>query len=120
MNASTTIIVSDYLGHHNLVTRESATTLIANALCTPHKEIVLDFTHVTFISRSFADQLHKEMMAYNTLGKKKISFANALPDIVQMLKVVATTQTGNNRNYEPCIHLKFQSRRFLKEYLLSV
>ena len=114
------ILVSEYFNQHNLVTREYATLLIEKLTDTPCGVIELDFSGISFISRSFADQFHKEKMHLLEIGKKEIAVINAEPDVWEMLKTVGKTQTSNNRVFEPYPHLQFQSRRFLKKYLFSV
>ena len=120
MTCTHPILVSDYFNHHNLVTREYAILLIEKVTNTPCDVIELDFSGISFISRSFADQFHKEKMHLWEIGKKEIIVINAEPDVCEMLKTVSKTQDSKNRVFEPYPHLQFQSRRFLKEYLFSV
>ena len=114
------ILVSEYFNHRNLVTREYAIMLIEKATNTPVGAIEFDFLGISFISRSFADQVHEEKMRLWETDKKEIIVVNAEPDVCEMLKTVGKTQNSNNRIFDRYPHLQFQSRRLLKEYLLSV
>jgi hypothetical protein len=114
------ILVAEYFKNHNLVTREYATLLIEKATSTLSGLIELDFSGISFVSRSFADQFHKEKINLWETEKKEIIVINTEPDVSEMLKTVSKTQSSNNRVFESYPHLQFQSRRFLKEYLFSV
>ncbi|MXV50341.1 hypothetical protein GS399_05100 [Pedobacter sp. HMF7647] len=78
-----------------LDTRESAsrlTNLIKEELGTS-KKIELDFQSVLFMSRSFADQFHKEVSRLENID---LVINNADFGIVEMLNSVAKTQTQRN------------------------
>lgn len=56
------------------------------------KQIELDFSGIEFMSRSFADQFHKELYL-NEQDAFEIVIKNANGPIIQMLNAVSKTQT---------------------------
>ena len=86
MNCLHPILVSEYFNQNNLVTREYATLLIEKVMNAPCDVIELDFSNITFISRSFADQFHKEKVSLWESGKKEIHVINAERDVCENSK----------------------------------
>jgi len=74
-----------------LDSREAATRLV-NFLrgIKENNKIELDFTGVVFMSRSFADQFHKDLHANEE--KLDLNFKNASFDVIAMLRAVSNTQ----------------------------
>lgn len=73
-----------------LDTRESASRLVDMIKKEGECKIELDFTGILFMSRSFADQFHKEL--YNYDHSIDISIKNANVSILDMLQAVSNTQ----------------------------
>ena len=99
-----------------LDTREGATRL-AHAISRQMGDgdtLILDFQGVVFMSRSFADQLHKELNLSN--AQLNLVFKNAEVGIVEMLEAVAKTQTERrpiNKSYRV---LSFNNLINLQDY----
>lgn len=55
------------------------------------EEIVLDFSRVMFISRSFADELLNVVEKFSK-EKKKVSFVNIKPEVKKLLLIVKRTK----------------------------
>lgn len=117
MKCTHQILVSEFFPGNSLVTREVASLLIDRIETMPYRDVIVDFSNIQFISRSFADQFHKEKIRLWENGQKELVVENAEHDVFEMLKAVSKTQNVKDRNYSfyPSIH--FQSRRSLKEYL---
>ena len=60
--------------------------------------VVLDFAGVEFISRGFADQLHKERLAFQERCGVHVVFDNTGEDVQRMMQAVALTQGGTVRS----------------------
>lgn len=90
MNTSTTIAVKKLVGHSPNY-RNSADVLFAT-VAPGVTEVVLDFTGVEFISRGFADQLHKERLRVQEALKLQVVLENVSEDVRQMMAAVARTQ----------------------------
>ncbi len=76
-----------------LDSREAATTLVAiiKEESKINHKIEIDFTGVVFISRSFADQFHKDL--YADEEKLDLNFKKASLDIISMLRAASNAQT---------------------------
>jgi hypothetical protein len=88
------IKILDFL-NKTLDTRESASRLfsqIKSSHCNCSK-LEIDFSGVEFMSRSFADQFHKERILFQRDNNCNISFKNADYQIIDILNAVANTQT---------------------------
>lgn len=102
----------------SLITREAASVLIEklmNRHHNPHTTIILDLKNIDFMSRSFADQLHKEIKKANF--NRKVTFRNANNSILETLRVVERTQ--HTRKLQKKVHrdLSFSSILEIKDYL---
>ncbi|UKJ06243.1 STAS-like domain-containing protein [Solitalea lacus] len=88
---------------NTLDTREGASKLVhvIKEELKDNNKIELDFSDVVFMSRSFADQFHKEI---NTGDNKfDIVFKNIDYSITEMLAIVSKTQTHRkpiNKSYQ--------------------
>lgn len=80
--------------------------------------VVVDFSRVTFISRSFADQFYKGFLE---LAKVMIvEVINGSREVADMFNAVSRTQ---NSGATDCVPYKFQSfvtKQDLREYLYSI
>lgn len=122
MEATNTINVSEFCGTE-LITREAAQELIASielSPCTVCNVFELDFAAVDFMSRSFADQLHKERLRHQQELQCEIFVINASKEIFDMLEAVAKTQNKTERKKERVPVYKFNDAKALSEYLLTL
>ncbi|WP_118193389.1 hypothetical protein [Albibacterium indicum] len=83
-----------------LDTREFASKLVDMIKEEGECKVELDFTDIIFMSRSFADQFHKEL--YSSDHTIDISIKNADVSILDMLRAVSNTQ--NDRSL--CLDLR--------------
>mgnify|MGYP001170080473 CR=1 FL=1 len=90
MKTATTISVMNLLGHSPNY-RNSASVLFAE-LEPGLAEVILDFAGVDFISRGFADQLHKERLRVQAGSKVQVLLENVSEDVRLMMAAVAKTQ----------------------------
>lgn len=103
-----------------LNTREAATELFNKIISQKIKYIEFDFSKVEFMSRSFADQFHKEKLKYQKKREVVVKITNANEEVVKILSVVAKTQNKVNREYRVLPIFYYSDSELLKEYLLSV
>lgn len=99
-----------------LDSRESATKLakIIKDELIDNTKVDLDFQHIIFMSRSFADQFHKDIMACD--NSLYINIKNADLGIIEMLNTVSRTQYTRKpikRSYKV---LSFNNLELLKDY----
>jgi len=102
-----------------LDTRESATRLV-NILkeeCKNHPKIVIDFGGTIFMSRSFADQFHKDL--YVNEQPMDIDIKNASFDIISMLRAVSNTQTKRKAIVPSYKTLVFNNLSKLEDFSFS-
>jgi|SRR5690606_19461048 len=84
-----------------LDTRESASRLVDIIKKEGECRVELDFANIIFMSRSFADQFHKEL--YSCDHNIDISIKNADLGILNMLRAVSNTQNARQaikKNYQ--------------------
>ena len=88
------IKILDFL-NKTLDTRESATRLFSQIKCLHSNcsKLEIDFSGIEFMSRSFADQFHKERILFQRNSNYNISFKNADYQTIDILNAVANTQT---------------------------
>lgn len=120
MDCHVNIQVRALFNHHDLVTRETASALVARLADCLCDNIEADFEGVDFISRSFADQFHKEKIAIWETTGKKIEVVNANRDIISMLKSVSKTQQCKDRKVDKVQVAYMSSRKELKDLLFSI
>lgn len=110
--------------HKTLDTRESASSLIAKITkefnLNLDSRIVLNFEDIEFMSRSFADQFHKEITAddFNI----DLIFSNLHESIRETLRIVEKTQNSRSKLSlkKKTIHLRFDSIEKIENYLYSL
>lgn len=122
MESTNVIRVSEICGT-DLITREAVQHLIASIDFSPCKicnVFELDFVHVDFMSRSFADQLHKERVRLQQQMKCEIVVINANKEIYEMLEAVAKTQNHSKRKQDQVPVHKFSDAKALSDYLLTL
>jgi len=120
MNCTHSILLTDFINQHSLITREAAQALIEYAGDTACRQIELDFTGVDFISRSFADQFHKEKMRLWQTASKEVEIVNACDNVLEMLKAVSKTQDEPKDNSRQFAYIDVGSRPAVKRFLLSI
>ncbi len=99
-----------------LATRQPIIDFFSSVSINSNDEIIFDFSHVKFISRSAADQLYKEIQ------KIKVPFhlINQNENIIKMLEIVKKTQNGANRNLYEVPVIEFYNNITLKEFLFQM
>jgi hypothetical protein len=93
MTTTITIPVQRLVGHSPNY-RHGAVTLFSSVL-PGVAEVVLDFAGVDFISRGFADELHKERLRVQDEFKLQVVLENVSEDVRLMMAAVARTQEGS-------------------------
>ncbi len=119
MKAIFQISVSEQVGKL-LNTREAATMLLDVVRETKCSVIELDFMYVEFMSRSFADQFHKEKIELQNTLNVSIDIVNANEEIINILQTVSRTQVKSNREFEEVQIFKFSNTQLISDYLLSI
>jgi hypothetical protein len=85
--------------------------------------IILDFTNVEFMSRSFADQFYLLKKNWEYGNNIKIELQNYNKQIAEILEAVSNTQYSqeNKRNIKSEIkELQFGELKQFEEYLLAI
>lgn len=102
-----------------LDTREGATRLaeIIKADLADDNKVDLDFHGVIFMSRSFADQFHKDLLSGNHAVDLEIK--NAETGIIEMLETVSKTQNSRKAINKSYRILSFNSMDKLRDYSFS-
>ncbi len=95
MEHCTSIVVRKYVGTAPNY-RNSAAELFRHVKC-GMREVVLDFSEVEFISRGFADQLHKERLEFQNHCSTQVFIENANVEVQEMMRAVALTQSAIHR-----------------------
>jgi hypothetical protein len=103
-----------------LNTREAATELMTAVRGSNCKHVEFDFINVDFMSRSFADQFHKEKVALQSDFDALIEISNANEEVMNILRIVSNTQNKIKREYKILPTFKFSNTELLSNYLLSV
>lgn len=119
MNKTLYISLFKHFGE-TLNTRESAKKLFNIIQKEQIPLVELDFSDVSFVSRSFADQFHKEREILRVEMGLFVSISNAEENIRVMLKTVETTQSKKNRFYREVPVFRFSSKEKLSDYLMSI
>jgi hypothetical protein len=109
------ISVSEALGT-TLSTREQATRLFSHIRDCSNR-VIVDFSKVSYISRSFADQFYKDFLRLNRVIM--IQTVNGNQVVCDMLNAVVKTQQkrADTKSYKI---QAFSSKEDLKKFLLSV
>lgn len=83
--------------------------------------IKLDFSSIEFMSRSFADQFHKERLAFQAKTNCLIELKNADIQIVEILHAVSNTQKSRSSIDNSNISiLTFSNPEQLEEYMFAL
>ena len=106
----------------SLDTRESVLLLLnkisKEVYSGKENSIILDFTGIDFMSRSFADEFHKSVS--NGDFKATLSFENMNNDILSMLKMVEKTQTIRSGSIKKPSFIKIDNLETLDDYLFAL
>ncbi|HET7180156.1 MAG TPA: hypothetical protein VFI14_10530 [Chryseosolibacter sp.] len=115
MERTTTYMVSNQFGKW-LFSRSGAIQLLAQAknLDPKANTLEIDFTGVSFISRSFADQLLKCIDRTRTETNKEITLVNPTRNIIELLK--ATRKTYKSQRQALPINYPHYTAKSKKEY----
>jgi len=118
---SRVINIKSLIGN-TLDSRDEATHLfdLLNSKCIDATEVVLDFTFVDFMSRSFADQFHKEHMKWKQQNNISLSITNAPVQVIEILQAVAKTQRGKNGKVQDLPIYSFSKADQLSQYLQAI
>lgn len=102
-----------------LDSREAATRLVKviKEVGKQNSKVEIDFTDTIFMSRSFADQFHKDL--YTDEEKLDISFKNAPNEILLMLRAVSCTQTQRKEVRKNYNMLSFNNISTLEDFSFS-
>lgn len=119
MKAVFHILVSERLGAL-LNSREAATSLLDFVRENKCSVIEMDFTSVEFMSRSFADQFHKEKIMLQNDYNIVIEVVNANEEVVNILRTVSRTQSKSDRQFNDVQIFSFSNTDLLQEHLLSI
>ena len=120
MKCNSTIPVKNLLGVTSLHTREMASQLMDEVRADLCDTIELDFADIEFISRSFADQFHKEKIELWTQKGVVIPVVNANTHIISTLQSVANTQNVTVRQGDYIARYKFNSQLQLEQFLMDI
>lgn len=101
-----------------LNTRENVVSLFDRIKTKNITKVTLDFTAVSFISRSFADQLIKEKS--QLVDGYSFSYLNANDNVLRMLREVEKTQQPKKKAYKELPVFKFSNQKNIDEYLFSI
>lgn len=82
-------------------------------------EVVLDFSGVEFVSRGFADELHKERLAVQTQRNVRVVLENLNEEVQRMLSAVARTQNMKERDTMDLPVIRVSSVSELENLLLG-
>jgi hypothetical protein len=113
------IKVFEQLGE-TLITRSAAVALFELVKQQEAKIVDFDFDMVLFMSRSFADQFHKERLKINMQSELRIQICNAEVSVREMLLTVEQTQKKKNRFYSEIPVFNFSNEDRLLDYMLSI
>jgi hypothetical protein len=80
---------------------------------------VLDFSEVEFISRGFADQLHKARLEFQDHCETLVVIENANADVQRMMQIVAATQKETSRIVFDAPVIRVQNIAEIERILLS-
>lgn len=93
-----TINVKETMGS-DLVSRLTARDFLAFVKNTGENQVVLDFSGVEFISRSFADEFYNAFHLNSDRGFE-FTMVNVPENVDAMVKAVAATQDGSGKTVE--------------------
>lgn len=108
------------LFNKSLDTRESVNFLmnhIEKELDKEDYDIVLDFTGIEFMSRSFADELHKQINS--DTFKRSFTFENIPVSMIELLKIIEKAQTSRKKRELKSSVFVVKDISIIKDYTFS-
>lgn len=120
LQSQTILDVSKLVQSKKFLTREIALEIFEYIKATPSNKVDLDFTNIDFISRSFADQFHKEKLSFHEKFLTEIRVVNQNEEVFNMFSIVANTQNKVDRAVSQIIVVHFKERKTVKEFLYSI
>jgi hypothetical protein len=104
---------------NTLDSRDEATNLFnwLQQNYTTAREINFDFTDIDFMSRSFADQFHKEKIVWLNSNNIPVLISNAPIQVIEILQAVSKTQNKVVTNISDLRVYKFSKQEQLVQYL---
>ncbi|WP_270089108.1 STAS-like domain-containing protein [Sphingobacterium sp. SYP-B4668] len=109
------------LFNKSLDTRESVNFLMNHIEKELDKEdcydIILDFTGIEFMSRSFADELHKQINS--DTFKRSFTFENMPVGMIELLKIIEKTQTSRTKRELKSSVFVVKDISIIKDYTFS-
>lgn len=110
----TMILIKDFYPS-TISTRKSISILKDQIILIKGKKYIFDFSGISFISRSFAD----EFLKYLKNSKIKWSFKNTNADIQAILNAVKKSQESTRSNTNYVTIEKFKSDKEIHQFLAS-
>lgn len=116
------ILLKDLVASTELHAREEADLCFDAVLIPPSaQKVVFDFTDVTYISRSFADQFHKNKVKLIEERSVVVDILNADIAVIKMLHAVSNSQHIKHRQVETMLPIySFSNSDQLLQYLKTV
>ncbi len=119
MNLIHKISFSNNFGN-SLSTREAVDNLFNDVKLMHFDILELDFSKIDFVSRSFADQLIKQLNNLNEHSPFKLVILNASKEIIEVLNAVERTQVKIERTKPQVQNIRLTSREDIAEYLQAL
>lgn len=119
MKEQTTISVFNLTGA-SIHTREASQILMNEIRNNYSHKVEIDFSNVSYISRSFADQFYKDKMEYESKLGTNIFVANANSTVVKMLSAVTKTQRKRINKPQDIPVYTYKDQSHLNSFLLSI
>ncbi len=110
-----TIHIQDFLPSH-ISTRKAINKLRKNVKLKAKEYYIFDFSNITFISRSFAD----EFLKYLKTAGIKWQFKHINKNVSSMLKAVQHSQEFNRSDYDYVAITSFNNKNDLKNFLSAI
>lgn len=85
-----TIFLDEFIQSQSLVTRQAARDLFDKISVLPESTIYLDFSRISFASRSFFDELNHFQSNFKLLGKQ-VEFQNLNETLSTLFQIVKST-----------------------------
>ena len=115
------IKLSSFFNSSSLDTRDEVVALFAEVRTgAPSNKLIFDFTGIEFISRSFADEFHKQKMQLAKELNMQFEVANADLSVIEMLQAVSHTQHKVKREESRLMVYSFKDTASLFNYLQAV
>lgn len=114
------IKLSSFFNSSSLDTRDEVEALFAEVKTATSNKVIFDFAGIEFISRSFADEFHKQKMKLAKELNMQFEVANADLSVIEMLQAVSHTQHKVKREESRFMVYSFKDTASLFNYLQAV